>query len=153
MTKMLTRRKGRESALQILYQLEILSQEASKGSDLSTLSKAYAAEAIESFFAHFEAPREVLDHAGALVYGVLLNHRRIDELIQRHSSKWRIERMPIVDRNVLRIACYEFLFIPELTPGIIIDEGIEVAKRFGSDKSSAFVNGILDSIAKDTRKK
>lgn len=158
---MTTRRKGRESGLQILYQIEILAQERNtattvspetKACTLASVSKAYAAQAIEDFFVHFEAPREVLDHATSLVHGVLLNCERIDEIISRHSDKWRIERMAIVDRNVLRVACYEFLFSHDLNPGIIIDEAVEVAKRFGSDKSAAFVNGILDSIAAETRK-
>jgi len=159
---MVTRRKGRESALQILYQLEILSQEkfvasseasdSPKTSHLANLSRAHASDAIENFFNHFDAPREVLDHATALVHGILVNCERIDELIRKHSDKWRLERMALVDRNVLRIASYEFLFAPDLNPGIIIDEAVEIAKRFGSDKSAAFVNGILDSIAAETRK-
>lgn len=140
-----TRRKGRESALQILYQMEILGP-------LASVSRANASDAIEKFFEHFETPNEVLDHATSLVHGVLLNHTRIDELIAKHSEKWRIERMAIVDRNVLRVACYEFLFSHDLTPSIIIDEAVEIAKRFGSDRSASFVNGILDSIAVETRK-
>jgi len=140
-----SRRKGRESALQILYQMEITAP-------LPSVSRANGSEAIEKFFEHFETPNEVLDHTTALVHGVLLNHTRIDELIAKNSEKWRIERMAIVDRNVLRVACYEFLFSPDLTPAIIIDEAVEIAKRFGSDKSAAFVNGILDSIAAETRK-
>jgi N utilization substance protein B len=148
---MTTRRKGRESALQILYQLEILSPDKNSAS-LANVSRANASEAIEKFFQHFEAQNELLDHATALVHGILLNSQRIDEMISKHSEKWRLERMAIVDRNVLRIACYEFLFAPDLSPGIIIDEAVEVAKRFGSDKSAAFVNGILDSIAVETRK-
>lgn len=140
-----SRRKGRESALQILYQLEITAS-------LDSVSRANASDAIEKFFEHFETQEDVLDHATSLVHGVLLNHTRIDELIAKNSEKWRIERMAMVDRNILRIACYEFLFSPDLTPSIIIDEAVEIAKRFGSDKSAAFVNGILDSIAVETRK-
>ncbi len=146
---MITRRKGRESALQILYQLEILSADKTQ---LSSISRANASAAIEKFFEHFETPLEVLDYATSLVHGILVNNQRIDEVIAKHSEKWRIERMAIVDRNVLRIACYEFLFAPDLSPSIIIDEAIEVAKRFGSDKSAAFVNGILDSVSADVRK-
>jgi N utilization substance protein B len=158
---MVTRRKGRESALQILYQVEILAQqrkstpasdEPNKHIGLANVSRSFASEAIQDFFVHFEAPKEVLDHTTSLVHGILLNAQRIDDLISRHSDKWRIERMALVDRNVLRIACYELLFSLDLNPGIIIDEAVEVAKRFGSDKSAAFVNGILDSIAAETRK-
>jgi N utilization substance protein B len=147
---MTTRRKGRESALQILYQLEILSQDKTGG--LAALSRSYASDAIEDFFLHFEAPKEVLDHATSLVHGILLNALQIDELISKHSEKWRLERMAIVDRNVLRVACYELLFAPDLNAGIIIDEAVEIAKRYGSDKSASFVNGILDSIAAEVRK-
>lgn len=159
---MTTRRKGRESALQILYQIEIFSQEKHLSADLATnvpkahnlssISRAHASAAIEDFFNHFEAPKEVFDHATSLVHGVLLNCLRIDEIIARNSDKWKVERMALVDRNVIRIACYEFIFSPDLNSGVIIDEAVEVAKRFGSDKSAAFVNGILDSVATETRK-
>lgn len=161
---MTTRRKGRECALQILYQLEILSKEriqalteasaeVAAAKNLANISRANASEAIESFFVHFEAPKEVFDHATSLVHGVLLNCKRIDDFISRHSDKWKIERMANVDRNVLRVACYEFIFATDLNAGIIIDEAVEVAKRFGSDKSAAFVNGILDSVASEARDK
>ena len=150
---MATRRKGRESSLQILYQIEILLQQKKDAKDTPKISRAHAADAIQVFFKHFDVPKEVLDHTTALVHGILLNSERIDELISRHSPKWKIERMALVDRNVLRIACYEFLFAPDLSPSIIIDEAVEVAKRFGSDKSASFVNGILDSIGSEIRKK
>jgi N utilization substance protein B len=142
---MITRRRGRESALQILYQMEILQP-------LEKISRANASEAIEKFFGHFETPQKVIDHATSLVHGILLNQKRIDELIIKNSEKWRLERMAIVDRNVLRIASYELLFAHDLSPNIIIDEAVEIAKRFGSDKSAAFVNGILDSVCADARK-
>lgn len=135
-----SRRKGRESALQILYQLETAGTSPSGGQ---------IQEAIDAFFVNFESALDVLDYASSLVRGVLLNITRIDEVISKHSSKWRIERMASVDRNVMRVATYELIFCPDLQTGIILDEAIEIAKRFGSEKSASFVNGILDSIAKD----
>jgi N utilization substance protein B len=155
-----TRRKGRECALQILYQVEVLASSKQAGSSdaaapsnpIADLSKAHLGQAIEQYFANFDAPEEVYDYASSLVHGTHLNLIRIDEMISRHSTKWRLERMAIVDRNVLRVATYELFFSTDLPSGVIIDEAIEIARRFGSERSAAFVNGVLDSIATDIRR-
>ncbi len=155
-----TRRKGRESALQILYQLEVVAgsrqdkdESTPKMTELMAgLSPAHVNQVVETFFKNFEAAPAIFDYASSLVRGTLLNLNRIDGFVARHSVKWRIERMAIVDRNVLRLATYELLFSFDLPPNVVIDEAIEVAKRFGSEKSAAFVNGVLDSIATDIRK-
>ncbi len=145
------RRRGRECALQILYQVEV-STGAQALNGFYTLSPANLSLAVEAFFAHFDAPPDVLDYASSLVRGVQLNGPRIDEIIIRHSLKWRLERMPIVDRNVLRIATYELMFSSDLPTGVILDEAIEIARRFGGEKSPQFVNGLLDRIAADVRR-
>jgi transcription antitermination protein NusB len=155
-----TRRKGRESALQILYQLEVLAgsrvkknENTPKMTDLmQALSAAHVNQAVEAFFENFEASPAIFDYASSLVRGTLLNLNRVDGYITRHSDKWRLERMALVDRNVLRFSTYELLFSFDLPANVVIDEAIEVAKRFGSEKSAAFVNGVLDSIAADIRK-
>jgi len=155
-----TRRKGRENTLQILYEIEVLAasrqnqnkDEISLTQTMADISKAQVSQTIETFFNNFESSALVFDYTSSLVRGTLLNLSRIDNLISRHSAKWRLERMAMVDRNVLRFATYEILFSPDLSPNVIIDEAIEVAKRFGSEKSAAFINGVLDSIATDVRK-
>ncbi len=155
-----TRRKGRESALQILYQLEVLAgsrvakdESTPKMTELmQALSAAHVNQVVETFFKNFEASLAIFDYASSLVRGTLLNLNRIDGYITRHSDKWRLERMAMVDRNVLRLSTYELLFSFDLPTNVVIDEAIEVAKRFGSEKSAAFVNGVLDSIATDIRK-
>ena len=125
------RRKGRECALQIMYQVDA-------GTD--------AAAAVPDFFAHFALSREGVDFATELVKGVVSHLPKLDEKITTHSSKWRIDRMAVVDRNVLRLAVYELTYTPELPPKVVLDEWIEVAKRYGTEHSGAFINGILDSM-------
>lgn len=144
-----SRRKGRECALQILYQLETLPNFS--GSD-EVISPAHIQQITEQFFINFDAPAEIFDYASSLVRGTYSNLKHIDQTIAEHSAKWRLDRMAIVDRNVLRIATYELIFSLDLPLSIIMDEAIEIAKRFGNERSPAFINGILDGIASDVRK-
>ncbi|MDA0712753.1 MAG: transcription antitermination factor NusB [bacterium] len=153
-----SRRKGREISLQILYELEVAAFSTIDKNDpreitdaLRKLSKGRVNQTIEAFFKNFESSDGIFDFASSLVHGTLLNLSRIDDLIIKHSTKWRLERMAKVDRNVLRFATYEIIFSLDLPTSVIIDEAIEVSKRFGSEKSAAFINGVLDSIASDSR--
>ena len=84
--------------------------------------------------------------AERLVLGVMRTRQYLDDVIAGSTENWRIERMAVVDRNVLRMAVYEMLFDHETPHAAIIDEGIEVARKFGSDASASFINGILDSV-------
>jgi N utilization substance protein B len=86
--------------------------------------------------------------AKALVRGTLSNLQEIDDLIRSQAEHWRLERMPAVDRNILRLAIYEFLYETDVPKLVVIDEAIELAKKFGSDDSSRFVNGLLDGLLK-----
>jgi N utilization substance protein B len=81
-----------------------------------------------------------------LVDGVQENRKTIDSVIEQFSSNWKLSRMSCVDRNVLRIAAFELLFCADIPPKVSINEAIDVGKRFGTDESGAFINGILDSI-------
>ena len=153
-------RKGRECALQILYQVELggklnLEATAEQTGGMETLairpiqgfSKEQLDELIALFFEHFTAAEDIHEKAKALVWGVYDNIQNIDETIAAHSPKWKLNRMPHVDRNLLRLGAFELLFAK--TPHrVVIDEGIEIAKRFGSDTSANFINGVLDAIAK-----
>jgi len=127
-----TRRKAREMALQSLYQFE--------------LSGIPASQTLEALCSHFDVPRKALPYARSIVDGVLANWDRIDNLIQKHAANWRMNRMAPVDRNIMRIAVYEFCIGKEVPASIAINEAIEITKRYSTDEAGSFVNGILDAI-------
>ncbi len=131
------RRLSRELALQALFQSEFSpSQSVDEG--LEVLRPA------------FDASDEVWDYTKELVHGVMKHRAEIDKLIQKHSDHWKVQRMSLVDLNVMRIAVFEVLMSQErLAPAIAIDEAVEVSRRFGSVDSPAFVNGVLDQIVKE----
>jgi len=89
-----------------------------------------------------------LDYAKSLVTGTLEHLEEIDLLIRQQAEHWRLERMPAVDRNILRLAIYEFLYETDVPKLVILDEAIELAKAFGSEQSGRFVNGVLDGVLK-----
>jgi N utilization substance protein B len=127
------RRKGRELALQALYQIDV------RGDD--------AESALRLFWDHCDAPADARSFAEQLVDGVLEERARVDELIASCSENWRLGRLSHVDRNILRVGTYELLRRRDVPASVAIDEAIEIAKRFGSDESATFVNGVLDSVA------
>ncbi|MEB2285522.1 MAG: transcription antitermination factor NusB [Polyangiaceae bacterium UTPRO1] len=127
------RRKGRELALQALYQLDVGGEDSGG--------------ALRLFWSSCDAPSDARAFGQELVAGVLEARLRIDELISKSSSNWRVERLSHVDRNILRVAAYELLCRRDIPASVAIDEAIEIAKRYGSDESPTFVNGVLDAIA------
>lgn len=127
------RREARELALQALYAL-----------DLNPLD---AREALLAFWEERRASAAVREFADDLVIGVWDHRREIDALIDSQSSNWSIARMARVDLNLLRLGTYELLYRPDIPKNVTINEAIEVAKKFGSEESPAFVNGILDEIS------
>lgn len=128
------RRHSRELALQVLFQTEFAPQISEK--DLfEVLGAAQDAETLE--------------FANDLIQGVHARKAEIDAKIQSSSAHWKVDRMATIDRNILRVAVYEMCFVPSpLKENIIINEAVEIAKKFGSTESASFVNGILDQIAK-----
>jgi N utilization substance protein B len=88
------------------------------------------------------------DYGKSLVAGTLEHREEIDGLIREQAEHWRLERMPVVDRNILRLAVYEFLYETDVPKLVVLDEAIELAKRFGSEQSGRFVNGLLDGLLK-----
>ena len=128
------RTKARECALQILYQIDI--------------RKDPPEELISEFWETEEAESEVKDFAEALVKGTVTNTKKIDEVISKYASNWKLNRMAIIDRNVLRMATYELLFCEDIPPKVSINEAVDLAKKFGDMESGKFVNGILDKINK-----
>ena len=130
------RRKAREYALQMLFQWDI--------------TRDAIEQVAGTFFQdHGEEPPAVAAFARQLVTGTVEHVEEIDALIQRHAEHWRLDRMAIVDRNLLRLATQEFLYDKETPKTVVINEAIEIARRFSSQESPQFINGILDSIKKD----
>ncbi len=128
------RTKARERAVQALYQIDVAA------TDLD--------EALSRFWKSFEpVEREVREAAEELVRGVAEHRRAIDGAIEGVSTHWRLDRMARVDRNVLRLAVYELVHRPEVPVKVVINEAIELGKKYGSESSGAFVNGVLDRVA------
>ncbi len=126
------RRRAREMALQMLYQRDI------GGSSLEQI--------FDSFETGGANDGTSLAHAHALVTGTVEQGEAIDDLIRDHAENWRLERMPAIDRNILRLAIYEMLHRGGVPNVVVVDEAIELAKKFGSEDSGRFVNGLLDAV-------
>jgi N utilization substance protein B len=137
-----SRHRSREVALQVLYAIDI----AERGAGASPTPE----ETLEGVAAHFELPEGARAFAKELLCGVVASRAALDDLLARHAEHWRVERMAAVDRNVLRLAAYELLHSDTPTP-VVIDEAVELARRFGGDRSPAFVNGVLDALARSVR--
>jgi len=95
-----------------------------------------------------ETARQALSHARELVEGAVGHRDEIDRLIRTQAENWRLERMPAVDRNILRLAVYELLYETDVPRLVVVDEAVDLAKSYGSENSGRFVNGLLDGILK-----
>src|SRR5512139_3145589 len=133
------RRKAREYALQILFQLDIRKEKPT-----ATLFKR--------FWAEYDPDDEVRSFTEEIVKGTVKHLRAINAKILASAKNWSLDRMATVDRNVLRLAAYEILYRIDIPLSVTINEAIELAKKFGTDESGAFVNGILDSVARASGK-
>ena len=133
-----SRRAARELALQALYQLDVLGDGGTEPTSLAL------------FWEHFdpEADPENGGFAREIVAGVRADLERIDGLIAAAAEHWRLPRLSRVDLNLLRLGVYELLERPEIPASVTLDEAVEIARRFGSQESAAFVNGVLDHIAR-----
>ena len=135
-----TRRKARECALQMLF-----------GADVIRGRQDFTTDDYWEELGDAELDTRLRDFANKLVNGTIENLEKIDDRIRTRAEHWRIERMAIVDRNVLRLAVYEFLF--EDTPHtVVINEALEIARRFSTFEATQFINGILDAIKLDLQK-
>lgn len=133
------RTRARERVLQALYEVDVARAEG-----LTALDHAWRSE--ES------APdREAHGFSVRLMRGIIEHRPAIDEVIEKHSHNWRLERMAKVDRNILRLAVFELIHLPEVPKRVVLNEAIELAKKFGSEDSKAFINGILDKVAAAVR--
>lgn len=133
------RRRSREFSLQVLYQIEITKQDPLK--------------AIARSIEHFSPEGKEDEFVKRIVLGVLEHQREIDRLIEECSEHWRLDRMTAIDRNILRMALFELLFCSEIPPKVTINEAIDLGKRFGSEESGTFINGILDRIQNEVIRK
>ena len=131
-----TRRKSRELALQALYQSELAGQ-----AGLLDFTQ---------FCAHFQVNKKAMPYAKKLLDGVQGNKEEINKLISRYAENWRLERMSVIDRNILRLAVFELHYQDDVPTSVAINEAVEIAKRFSTDDSGPFINGILDAMAKET---
>jgi len=150
------RRTAREMALQMLYQSDLGGSSLPQIFATFDISDYLAARRTRSRPAASddgEARRqrevkEAFRYAKSLVSGTLEHREEIDDLIRAQADNWRLERMPAVDRNILRLAIFEMLYERDVPKLVIVDEAIELAKRFGSEQSGRFVNGLLDGLLK-----
>lgn len=140
---MSSRRKSRHRAVQVLYQC-----------DMRNLAPEQAIAALyDGLYSEEEEERPEKDpFMEGLVYGAIAQKAALDERIAKYSERWRIERMPAVDRNILRMAIYEMLQGETPAP-VVIDQAIELARKFSGDESAPFINGVLDAIRRDLEAK
>lgn len=137
------RRKSRELALQFFY-----------GHDFQERScddEAVAAE-LDEFVSSFDTGKKTLPYARQIVTGLCTHLGEIDDLLAKHAKNWRLERMTMVDRTILRIAAYEMQYSNDVPVQVAINEALEVAKRYSTTDSIAFINGILDAMQGSVRK-
>jgi N utilization substance protein B len=148
---------GRRSAQPVESVEEVLARAAARAAEAARLSSLTSprspegsAAIFESTTEHFDVPRSAVEFARQLVDGVVEHGEPLDEILGQHARNWRVSRMAVVDRNVLRLAIFE-LRETETPVAVVIDEAVDLARRFGSDSSPAFVNGVLDAVAKELR--
>jgi transcription antitermination protein NusB len=136
-----------------------VTRSSAEGEDRRTEARERALALLYEAESKGASPREVLaalpapadDLAVLLIEGVEDHRARLDDLISSHARGWTLERMPVVDRNVLRVALFELLDRPDVPTAVVIDEAVKLAKRFSTDDSGRFVNGMLSAIAPELR--
>jgi N utilization substance protein B len=133
------RRKSREFALQVLYQLNITKQSATT--------------ALTQFQEKFLPNGEADEFLNRLVLGVTEHCSELDRLIERYSENWRLDRINLIERNLLRMALFELLYCEEIPPKVTINEAIDLGKKYGSEESGSFINGLLDRIQNEVVRK
>ncbi len=126
------RRRAREVAIQVLFHMEFNDGDPDEGFRLVC--------------GNFDSPMSIRPFSRQLVLGIYQKKQDIDRLIVRSSTNWRLERMSRVDRNILRLGVFEILYLKEIPPKVTIDEAVELGKKYGTEESAAFINGVLDNI-------
>ncbi|HEY7535498.1 MAG TPA: transcription antitermination factor NusB [Thermodesulfobacteriota bacterium] len=134
------RRRARENTLQFLYQFDTLKEFSSQEVSINDMLHLFWTTK-ES-----EVEKDVEEFSNRLITGACENIEGIDSIINRYSEHWRLSRMSTIDRNILRMAIYELVYLRDIPPPVTINEAVELAKKYGTEESGAFVNGILDRI-------
>ncbi|MFC1630975.1 transcription antitermination factor NusB [Candidatus Omnitrophota bacterium] len=129
------RTKARELTLKFLYQIDITKEELSI--------------AVDQFWQEQSASTQIKEFAQQLIQGTLKHLAKIDNTVTAYAENWQLKRMAVIDRNILRLATFELLFLEDIPPKVTINEAVELAKRYGDVESGKFVNGILDKINKE----
>ncbi len=132
------RRKARELTLQFFYGHDIQERPAAVEAELY--------EEVEAFYTCFPADQKARLYAEQLIKGICARQKEIDQALSDCSHHWRVERMALVDRNILRIAAYELLYSEDVPATVAINEALEIAKRYAEPESISFINGILDNL-------
>ncbi len=145
---MSSRRKARELALKVLYQNDLM-----KACEIPReVSYSGWKEAFKHLVDILKIDKEGKSFAKDLIEGTSKNIKLIDSKISEFSKNWQISRISVVDRNILRIACYEMLFLEKIPHAVSIDEAIELSKKYSATESKSFINGVLDGICKSLDK-
>jgi len=134
---MTQRRLARECALEVLYRLELVGDEPE--------------DTIEEILVRKNPSDDGETHLRRIVAAVQANRREVDLTLRRHLRRWRLERLKMLDRAILRIGCTEILFFDDVPPKVAINEAVDIAKKFGDDDSGRFVNGVLDGVLREHR--
>lgn len=134
-----TRRRAREAALQFLFQDDFLDQ--GKSTNVAELDERFGA-----FSLLYQVNKKARPYARLLIGGIFDKLDEIDGAIAAHATNWRLERIAATDRNLLRVAIFELLFQDDVPAQVAINEAVEIAKRFGTQESPAFINGVLDAV-------
>ena len=134
---MRSRTKARGLALEFLYRVDITKEEA--------------ASVLAPFWQEHKAAQPIKEFATRIIQGTLANSATIDQMISKYAQNWQLKRMAVIDRNILRLSCFELLFSKDIPPKVSINEAVELAKKYGDTESSKFVNGILDKIHKSEK--
>ena len=126
------RTQARECALKILYQMD--------------MADIPLDEILPSFWEFYPAPDEVREFTERLVFGTREHLAQIDQKINQYAEHWELKRMAVVDRNIMRFAVYELLFMDDIPPKVTINEAVNIAKKYSQEEAGKFVNGVLDKI-------
>ena len=135
------RRQAREAALQVLFAADVSRH----------LVPEAVLEVFDGVLESFSLPNRARVRARQIVLGVAQNLKQIDESIGAASVHWKVYRLGTVDRNVLRIATFELLLEPDIPTEVILDEALEIARRFAGERARSFINGVLDVVARSVR--
>lgn len=136
-----TRRKAREAALQFLFQDDFNPTEDQLEEELTTR--------FNTFCSLYQVSHKARPYARELLTGIHQRRAELDAIIAEKAVNWRLERIAVTDRNLLRVGVYELVFGKDVPHQVAINEAVEIAKRFGSSESPGFVNGVLDAVQKD----